>query len=1031
MLNKIIKFSLNNRLLVVFGAVMLLVTGGIMTSKMEVDIFPELTAPTVVVMTEAHGMAPEEVEKLVTFPIETTVNGATDIRRVRSSSSMGFSIVWVEFDWGTDIYDARQTVNERLIAVKDQLPEQAGDPFIAPQSSLLGEIMLVAITSDTKTPMELRTIAEWNLRPRLLSVGGVAQVTTIGGEFKEYQILMNPELMKYYNVSLSELIESCKGMNENATGGFIEQHGNQYMVRGIIRTKDVEEIGNAVVKMADNHPIKISDIAKVKIGSAPKIGDASYKNEKAVILSITKQPNVNTIELTEKVNESLADIQKNIGGDVEFHTDIYNQSEFIEVSINNVKKALFEGSFFVIIILFLFLMNYRTTVISLLAIPLSLLVSIIVLKALGFTINTMSLGGMAIAIGSLVDDAIIDVENVYKRLRQNIGKDSKHREKPLKIIYNASTEIRSSIMNATFIIIVAFVPLFFLEGMEGRMLKPLGISYIVALFASLVVAITITPVLCSLLLTNEKRLKRHKEGSWLERKLKKVYFGSLKWVLHKKSIVLGSAIGFFLIAVLFFTQLGSNFLPPFNEGSLTINLTTLPGVSLEESYKLGKKADMILLGIPEIKTIARRTGRSELAEHSFGVNVSEIDVPFELQDRSRSEFLRDVREQLSTIKGVSVEVGQPITHRMDHMLSGTKANIAIKLFGNELNEMYKVATNIKNEIQEIEGIGDLSVEQQIEIPQLKIKPKREMLAKYGIQLNKFWEFVNYSLAGEKVSDVFEDEKSFDLILRYDDEHRNTIEAIRESIIDTYDGKKIPLHYVADITSSAGPNTISRENVQRKIVVSVNVANRDVGSVVDDIKQQVDERIDLPEGYRIEYGGQFESAETATRTLAITSLIAILIIFLILYQEFKSIKLAGIILLNLPLALIGGIVAIRFSSGNLSIPSIIGFITLFGIATRNGILLVSRYGNMEEKGLSIYDRIIRGSLDRLNPILMTALTAALALIPLALAGDKPGNEIQSPMAVVILGGLLSSTFLNIYVVPIIYLLMHQKKEKYEN
>ncbi|MCB2194897.1 MAG: CusA/CzcA family heavy metal efflux RND transporter [Bacteroidetes bacterium] len=1030
MLNKIIKFSLNNRLLVVFGAVMLLVTGGIMTSKMEVDIFPELTAPTVVVMTEAHGMAPEEVEKLVTFPIETTVNGATDIRRVRSSSSMGFSIVWVEFDWGTDIYDARQTVNERLIAVKDQLPEQAGDPFIAPQSSLLGEIMLVAITSDTKTPMELRTIAEWNLRPRLLSVGGVAQVTTIGGEFKEYQILMNPELMKYYNVSLSELIESCKGMNENATGGFIEQHGNQYMVRGIIRTKDVEEIDNAVVKMADNHPIKISDIAKVKIGSAPKIGDAAYKNGKAVILSITKQPNVNTIELTEKVNESLADIQKNIGGDVEFHTDIYNQSEFIEVSINNVKKALFEGSFFVIIILFLFLMNYRTTLISLLAIPLSLLVSIIVLKALGFTINTMSLGGMAIAIGSLVDDAIIDVENVYKRLRQNIGKDSKHREKPLKIIYNASTEIRSSIMNATFIIIVAFVPLFFLEGMEGRMLKPLGISYIVALFASLVVAITITPVLCSLLLTNEKRLKRHKEGSWLERKLKKVYFGSLKWVLHKKSIVLGSAIGFFLIAVLFFTQLGSNFLPPFNEGSLTINLTTLPGVSLEESYALGKKADKILLGIPEIKTIARRTGRSELAEHSFGVNVSEIDVPFELQDRSRKEFLLDVRQQLSTIKGVSVEVGQPITHRMDHMLSGTKANIAIKLFGNELNEMYKVATNIKNEIQEIEGIGDLSVEQQIEIPQLKIKPKREMLAKYGIQLNKFWEFVNYSLAGEKVSDVFEDEKSFDLILRYDDEHRNTIEAIRESIIDTYDGKKIPLHYVADITSSAGPNTISRENVQRKIVVSVNVADRDVGSVVDDIKQQVNESIDLPEGYRIEYGGQFESAETASKTLALTSAIAILIIFLILYQEFKSSKLAGIILLNLPLALIGGIIAIRFSSGNLSIPSIIGFITLFGIATRNGILLVSRYTNMEEKGLSIYDRVIRGSLDRLNPILMTALTAALALIPLALAGDKPGNEIQSPMAVVILGGLLSSTFLNIYVVPIIYLLMHEKKERNE-
>lgn len=1030
MLNKIIKFSLDNRLLVVFGAVMLLIIGGYMTSKMEVDIFPELTAPTVVVMTEAHGMAPEEVEKLVTFPIETTVNGATDIRRVRSSSSMGFSIVWVEFDWGTDIYDARQTVSERLIAVKDQLPQQAGDPFIAPQSSLLGEVMLVALTSDTKSPTELRTIAEWNVRPRLLSVGGVAQVTTIGGEFKEYQILMNPELMKYYNVSLSELIESCKGMNENATGGFIEQYGNQYMVRGIIRTNNVQELGEVVIKMADNHPIKISDVAEVKIGSSPKIGDASYRGKKAVILSITKQPNVNTIELTKKIDESLVDIQKNIGNDVHFHTDIYNQSKFIVVSIDNVKKALFEGSFFVIIILFLFLMNYRTTLISLLAIPLSLLVSIIVLKALGFTINTMSLGGMAIAIGSLVDDAIIDVENVYKRLRQNVGYEPIHREKPLKIIFNASTEIRSSIMNATLIIIVAFIPLFFLEGMEGRMLKPLGISFIVALFASLIVAITITPVLCSLLLTNEKRLKKHKEGSWLERKLKKIYFTSLKWVLEKKTLVLSASFGFLIVAVIFFTQLGSNFLPPFNEGSLTINLSTLPGISLEESYALGQKADEILLGIPEITSIARRTGRSELAEHSFGVNVSEIDAPFELKDRSRREFLADVRKQLSTIKGVSVEVGQPITHRMDHMLSGTKANIAIKLFGNELNEMYQVATNIKNTIHDIEGIGDLSVEQQIEIPQLKIKPNRELLAKYGIPLNKFWEFVNYALAGEKVSDVFEDEKSFDLVLRYDDEHRNTMEAIKNAMIDTHDGKKVPLHYVADIVSSSGPNTINRENVQRKIVVSVNVANRDVGSVVNDIRQRVSEDVDIPEGYRVEYGGQFESAESASKTLAITSAIAILIIFLILFQEFKSIQLAGIILLNLPLALIGGVVAIHFSSGNLSIPSIIGFITLFGIATRNGILLVSRYGNMDEKGLSVYDRVIKGSLDRLNPILMTALTAALALIPLALAGDKPGNEIQSPMAVVILGGLLSSTFLNIYVIPVIYYLIYRKETQNE-
>ena len=1030
MLNKIIRFSLENRLFVIFGAVLLLIAGGYMTSKMEVDIFPELTAPTVVVMTEAHGMAPEEVEKLVTFPIETTVNGATNIRRVRSSSSMGFSIVWVEFDWGTDIYNARQTVNERLVAVKDQLPEQAGDPFIAPQSSLLGEIMIIAITSDTKSPMELRTIAEWNLRPRLLSIGGVAQVATIGGEFKEYQILMNPELMKYYNVSLTEIIETSKSMNENATGGFIEQYGSQYMVRGVIRTNSIDELENIVIKMANNYPVKISDVAEVKIGSSPKIGDGSYMGEKAVLLSITKQPNVNTIELTKRVNESLTDIQKNIGDDVYFHTDIYNQSEFIEVSINNVRKALLEGSFFVIIILFLFLMNYRTTLISLLAIPLSLLVTILVLKALGLTINTMSLGGMAIAIGSLVDDAIIDVENVYKRLRQNVGCETIHRVHPMKIIFEASTEIRPSIMNATIIIIVAFVPLFFLGGMEGRMLMPLGISYIVALFASLVVAITITPVLCSYMLTNEKRLKKHKNGSWLERKLNKAYFASLKWVLRKKAFVLSFSFILLVISAIIFTSLGSNFLPPFNEGSLTINLNSLPGISLEESNKIGEKADKILLGIPEIKTIARRTGRSELAEHSFGVNVSEIDAPFELIDRSRSEFLADVRSRLSEIKGATVEVGQPITHRMDHMLSGTKANIAIKLFGNELNEMFQVANVIKSEIQDIDGIGDLFVEQQIEIPQLKIKPNRDLLAKYGIPINEFLEFIDYAFAGEKVSVVFEDEKSFDLVLRFDDEHRNTIESIREAMIDTHDGKKIPLYYVADIISSSGPNTISRENVQRKIVVSVNVANRDVGSVVKDIKDRVEEHVTLPEGYRLEYGGQFESAESASRTLAVTSIIAILIIFLILFQEFKSMQLAGIILLNLPLAIIGGIIAIWLSSGVVSIPVIIGFITLFGIATRNGILLVSRYRNMETQGVKAYDRVLKGSLDRLNPILMTALTAALALIPLALAGDKPGNEIQSPMAVVILGGLLSSTFLNIYVVPVIYYLIHKKEVKDE-
>ncbi len=799
------------------------------------------------------------------------------------------------------------------------------------------------------------------------------------------------------------------------------------MVRGVVRTTSIEELGNSVIKIKNGFPVKISDVAKVKIGGSPKIGDGSYNGKDAVLVTITKQPNVNTIALTEKINESIKDIQNNLGNSVNFHTDIFEQARFIEISINNVKKALIEGSFFVIIILFLFLMNSRTTLISLLAIPLSLLVSILVLKAFGFTINTMSLGGMAIAMDSLVDDAIIDVENVYKRLRQNVGWKTIHREKPLKVIYEASTEIRPSIMNATFIIIVAFIPLFFLGGMEGSMLKPLGISYIVALFASLIVAVTITPVLCSFLLTSEKRLRKHKHGSWLEQRLRKIYYGSLKKVLKFKRTVVAISAFLFIATVIVITQFGSNFLPPFNEGSLTINLNTLPGISLEESNKLGRKAEMILLEIPEIKTLARRTGRAELAEHSFGVNVSELDVPFELKNRSRQDFLIDVRNRLGQIQGVTVEVGQPITHRMDHMLSGTQANIAIKLFGNDLNEMYQVANSIKNEIRDVEGIGDLFVEQQIEIPQLKIKPNREMLAKYGITLNQFLKFIDYAFAGEKVSDVFEDEKSFDLVLRFDDEYRDNIEAIREAMIDTHDGKKIPLYYVADIVSSSGPNTISRENVQRKIVVSVNVAGRDVGSVVNDIKEKVNENILLPEGYRVEYGGQFESAENASRVLTITSIMALLIIFLILYQEFKKINLAAIILVNLPLALIGGVIAVWVSSAVISIPAIIGFITLFGIATRNGILLISRYQNINRKGVKLHDAVLRGSLDRLNPILMTALTAALALIPLAVAGDKPGNEIQSPMAIVILGGLLSSTFLNIYVVPVIYLLINKSND----
>ncbi len=1028
MLNKIIEYSLRNKLVVLIMATLILGAGIFVTTEMEVDVFPDLNAPTVVILTEAHGMAPEEVERLVTFPIETAVNGATNIRRVRSSSAMGFSIVWVEFDWNMDIYNARQIVSEKLATIADQMPTGAGSPTLAPQSSIMGEIMMIALTADETTPMDLRTLAEWNIRPRLLSIGGVAQVAIIGGDFKEFQILADPLKMKFHDVSFQELIATCQASNENVSGGFLNEHGQEYLIRGMARSNNIEEIGNNLIKVKDGMPIKVNDVATVKIGVAPKIGDASYRAEKAVLLTITKQPNVNTLELTEKINASLVDLKQTLPTDVKIHTDIFEQAQFIQTSVNNVQKALIEGGIFVVIILFVFLMNYRTTIISVLAIPLSLLVAILVMKWMGISINTMTLGGMTIAIGSLVDDAIIDVENVFKRLRENSSLPGEEQRPYFNVIYEASVEIRASILNATLIIIVAFVPLFFLSGMEGRMLKPLGIAYIVSLFASLFVALTVIPVLSSFLLTNEKRLQKQARGSRVERFLRQHYTQTLGTALSNRKTVIGISVGLFLVALLLISGFGRSFLPPFNEGSLTINTTTMPGINLEESNKLGTMAEQALLDIPEITSVARRTGRAEMAEHAFGVNISEIDAPYQLKDRPREAFLREVREKLNSIEGVTVEVGQPISHRIDAMLSGSKTNIAIKLFGTDLNDLFRLANQIRDEIQDIEGIGDLTVEQQIEIPQLQIKPNREMLARYGITVSEFLEFVDYAFAGEKISDVFENERAFDLVLRFDDPYRDQIEAIRNALIDTPDGQKIPLYYVANIQSTFGPSTIGRENVMRKIVVAVNVADRDVRSVVNDIQDRIDERIELPENYHLEYGGQFESEAEASRILLIASLGALLIIFLLLYVEFKNTKLALIILINLPLALIGGVFAIWVTSGVISIPSIIGFITLFGIATRNGILLISRYQSLTNQVDSLKERIIKGSADRLNPILMTALTAALALIPLALAGEKPGNEIQSPMAIVILGGLLSSTLLNIYVVPIIYYLFQKKQEE---
>lgn len=1028
MLNKIIQYALHNRLFVLFVSIMLIIGGSYTTSNMDVDVFPDLTAPTVVVMTEAHGMAPEEVEKLVTFPIETAVNGATDVRRLRSSSSAGFSIVWIEFEWGTDIYKARQIVSEKIMAVSEILPKGTGNPTLAPQSSIMGEVLMVGLQSDSIDPMELRTLADWTIRPQLLAINGVAQVVVIGGEFKQYQILANPQKMKYYQVSLDELMKAAQETNENSAGGFINEYGNQYNIRGIARTADFEKLGNSVVKMYKNVPIRISDIAEVKAAAAPKIGLGTINSKQSVLLTVKKQPGINTLKLTEKLDESVAKLQKSLPEGINVNTHIFRQTDFINSSIGNVQKALLEGSIFVIVILFLFLMNYRTTIISLLAIPISLLVTVITLKFLGITINTMTLGGMAIAIGDLVDDAIIDVENVYKRLRQNHLLPKEKRENPIKVVYNASCEIRSSIINATFIIIAAFLPLFFLSGMEGRMLQPLGIAFIVALFASLIVAITLTPVLCSFMLTSDKMLDRTSKESWLVSRLNKWYGNSLAKALQHKKIILGGASLLFIGSIITISSLGRNFLPDFNEGSLTITAITKPGIALEESNKVKVLAEDALRTIPEVRLTARRTGRSELDEHSFGVNTSEIEVPFTLDKRSKSEFLQEVREKLSTVAGVNFTIGQPLGHRIDHILSGTKANIAIKIFGEDLSKMFQMANSIKASISPIQGVVDVNVEQQVEIPQIRILPKRDMLAKYGISITQFSEFIHVAIGGAKVSDVFEGIKAFDLIVKYNEDNRGSMEAIRNALIDTWNGKKIPFSYVAEIQSLSGPNTINRENVQRKLVVSANVADRDLRSVVTDIQTQVDQSVQLPEGYRIEYGGQFESEAKASRILMIASCFSLLIIFLLLFQEFKTAQLAGIIMLNLPLALIGGVFTIFFTSGMLSIPAIIGFITLFGIATRNGILLISNYEQLKGKTQSIKEIVLEGSIHRLSPILMTALTAALALIPMAIAGDQPGNEIQSPMAVVILGGLLSSTLLNIYVIPIVYLLMNRTKNK---
>lgn len=1033
MLNKIIHFSLQNRLLVLVASVLLLIGGMYTAFHTEVDVFPDLNAPTVVVMTEANGMAAEEVEQLVTFPIETAVNGATNVRRVRSSSTTGFSVVWVEFDWDTDIYLARQIVSEKLSAAAESLPEYVGKPTLGPQSSILGELLIVGLTADSTSMLDLRTLADWTIRPRLLSTGGVAQVAVLGGDIKEYQVLIHPERMKHYGISLGEVMAVTRNMNQNTNGGVIYEYGNEYIVRGIISTDDVQMMARSVIKTVDGAPITLEDIADVKIGAQqPKLGLASEKGKPAVLVTVTKQPNTGTIELTGQLEAALNDLKKNLPKDVQISTDIFRQSRFIESSISNVQESLYEGAFFVVIVLFLFLANTRTTLISLVTLPLSLLVAILVLHYMGLSINTMSLGGMAIAIGSLVDDAIVDVENVWKHLRENRMLPAAERLPIRQVVFNASREVRMPILNSTLIIIVSFIPLFFLTGMEGRMLVPLGVAFIVSLFASTIVALTLTPVLCSYLLGGDSKKEGLPREAFLAVWLKKHYEQALLWTLEHKKTVLGGTIALFILALGSFFTLGHSFLPPFNEGSFTINVSSMPGISLEESDRIGRQAEELLLTIPEIKTVARKTGRAELDEHALGVNVSEIEAPFELDERSHAEVLEEMRHKLSVITGANIEIGQPISHRIDAMLSGTQANIAIKLFGDDLNRMFIIGNQIKEAVSNVEGIADLNVEQQIERPELKIVPKRELLAKYGISLPQFNEFITINMAGEVVSQVYEKGKAFNLVVRASEDNRGSIDHVKDLMIDDNQGRKIPLIAVADVVSSMGPNTINRENVKRKIVISANTSGRDLRSVVNDIQALIDQKIQLPEGYHIEYGGQFESEQAASQTLLLTSAMSIVVIFLLLYMQFKNASQSGVILLNLPLALIGGVFALLMTTGEVSIPAIIGFISLFGIATRNGMLLISHYNLLrEEQGMNVKQSIIQGSLDRLNPILMTALSSALALIPLALRGSLPGNEIQSPMAKVILGGLLTSTFLNAFIIPVVYELMNRKKEKIQS
>ena len=1015
MLNKIIQWSIKNRLIVVIGAAVLLIYGGIVAMRAPVDVFPDLTAPTVTILTESHGMAPEEVEALVSLPIESSMNGTAGVFRVRSNSAAGISIVFVEFNFGTDIYRARQLVTEKLGQVR--LPAGIRPPVLGPIASTMGEIMLISMTSKTTSSMELRSLADWVIRPRLLGVPGVAQVMIIGGDTKQYQVLVDPAKLRDYGLTLKEVSDAVGGANVNASGGFMERPDLEYFVRARGRVNTLDDLANSVVAVRNTTPILVKNVADVRIGPAIKRGDGSFNMHSDVVATVQKQPNANTLEVNAQVEAALAGLKSTLPDDVTIDTKAFQQAAFINRAVENVKQALLEGGLLVTVVLFLFLWNFRTTFISLTAIPLSLVTAVITMTYFGISVNTMTLGGLAIAIGELVDDAIIDVENVFRRLRLNA--QSGMTESPATVIFKASSEIRSSIVFATLIIILVFMPLLNLGGFEGRMFTPLAFAYIASVAASLLVALTVTPALCYYLL-GRSRLIRETGDSALVRFLKRYYSKTLEWTLQHPFPIVAMSVLLLATAIMLFPLMGREFLPAFNEGALNINISLPPGTALQESNRIGRIVEETLHKTPEVVSTTRRTGRAELDEHAAGVNASEIEVVTKQLDRPQAAIMEEVRQNLSQIPGITSEVGQPMSHRMDHLLSGTRAQIAIKLFGPDLVTLRNKAEDIRKVMGTVPGVVDLMVEPQVGVPQLQINMDRKQAAAVGIRAGDLAGTVDTAFNGEAVSQVLENQRTFDLVVRFNDAARKSAESIASTLIDTPTGAKVPISQVASVQVDQGPNTINRENVQRRIIIQSNVAGRDLGSVINEIRQKIGHGVALPEGYFVQYGGQFEAQEEAARKIALMSVVAIAGIFLLLYLALHSGRLALLVMANLPLALIGGVIMVFVSGGTLSIASLVGFITLFGIATRNGIMLVTHYQHLaQEESVPFRQSIIQGSLERLSPILMTALVTGVGLIPLALGVGQPGKEIQQPMAVVILGGIVTSTFLNMIVIPPLY------------